>query len=70
MAAPAHGMAMRTKDGCLDILPILAVAVMNPAAKIGPWQWAVVVAATVMEGGSGKANGDGGEIKTCVVVDF
>ncbi len=67
--APAHATATRTKDGPLNILPIPAAAVTNPAANIRPWQWAVVTVATVMEGSSCKANSDGRETRACVVVD-
>jgi hypothetical protein len=67
--APVHTMATRTKDSCPAILPIPVAAVMNPAANVGTWQWMVVAAATAMEGGSGKANSNGGETRACVAVD-
>jgi hypothetical protein len=49
--------------------PIPAAAVMNPDANVGRWQWVVVAAATVMEGGSSKGNSNGGETRACVAVD-
>jgi hypothetical protein len=48
------------------IIPVPAAAVTNLAANIRPWQWAVVAAATAMEGSRGKANSNGGETRACV----
>jgi hypothetical protein len=48
---------------------IFFLCVMNPAANVGPWQWAVVAVVTVMEGSGGKVNSNGGETGACVAVD-
>ncbi len=46
------------------------LCVTNPAANFGPWQWAVVAAATAMKGSSSKANSNGREAGMCVAFDY
>jgi hypothetical protein len=69
---PAPATVKRTEDSHPDILPVPPAAVTNPAnpaANVGPWQWAVVVASTAMKSGGGEANSNGRETGGGVAVD-